>query len=222
VVTGRRKQAAASAGLAIIYVMAGRLGLMMDPVGGFATLVWPPAGIALAALLLFGLFLWPCVAAGALLVNLWAGAPVLTATGIALGNTLESLVVAHALRSIPGFTLSLSRVKDVLALALLAACGGAVAATIGAGTLRMSGVIESAAFGGAWRAWWFGDAIGMVIVAPLILVWWTQRAVRIQRARLAEAVVDQTSTHSTVKSRCSTRRSGDISFTPPISSSRSS
>jgi integral membrane sensor domain MASE1 len=74
--------------LAAAYVIAGRLGLMMDAVAGFATLVWPPSGISLAALVLYGRAVWPGVAAGAFLVNLWVGAPVPVALGIAGGNTI--------------------------------------------------------------------------------------------------------------------------------------
>ena len=72
-----------------IYFATAKLGLMIDAVGGFATLVWPPTGISLAALLLFGLRLWPGIALGAFLVNFLTGAPALTAGGMALGTTLE-------------------------------------------------------------------------------------------------------------------------------------
>ena len=92
---------AAGALLALVYVGIARFGLMMDAVAGFATLVWPPTGIALAALLLFGLRLWPAVTLGAFLVNFWIGASVPVASGIAVGNTLEALAAAYALRRIP-------------------------------------------------------------------------------------------------------------------------
>ena len=54
--------------------------------------------MALAALVLYGYRLWPGIALGAFLVNLSAGAPVLVAGGMALGNTLEALLV-HLHRS---------------------------------------------------------------------------------------------------------------------------
>ena len=76
--------------LAAVYTIVGRLGLLMDPVAGFATLVWPPSGIALAALVLYGRALWPGVALGAFFVNIWVGAPMPVALGIAAGNTLEA------------------------------------------------------------------------------------------------------------------------------------
>src|SRR5262245_32847821 len=80
--------------LASVYVGIARLGLAMDAVAGFATLVWPPTGIALAALLMFGYRLWPGIAVGAFVVNLWMGAKVPVALGIAVGNTAEALIGA--------------------------------------------------------------------------------------------------------------------------------
>src|SRR3954452_20326733 len=77
--------------LFLAYFVTARLGLLLDAVAGFATLVWPPTGIALAALLLFGTRLWPGVLAGALCVNLVVGASLPVASAIAVGNTLEAL-----------------------------------------------------------------------------------------------------------------------------------
>src|SRR5262245_59534613 len=96
-------QGARLSALAMVYVALGKVGLMMAPVSGFATLVWAPTGVALAALVLGGYRLWPGVAVGALVTNLWAGAPPLVACGMAVGNTLEAVVGAFALKSVPGF-----------------------------------------------------------------------------------------------------------------------
>src|SRR3954465_4214448 len=80
-----------AAGLAAVYFIVARVGLRIHAVGGFATLVWPPSGISLAALLVLGPRLWPGVAAGAFLANLATGAPPLVALGIAAGNAGEAL-----------------------------------------------------------------------------------------------------------------------------------
>src|SRR5947208_1455612 len=80
--------------LAAIYVGTARAGLMLGAIAGFATLVWAPTGIALAALLLYGFRLWPAIFVGAFVANLWTGAPVLAALGIASGNTLEAVAGA--------------------------------------------------------------------------------------------------------------------------------
>ena len=158
--------------LAAVYAVVGRLGLLMDPVAGFATLVWPPSGIALAALVLYGRALWPGVALGAFLVNVWVGAPLPVALGIALGNMLEAALGAWALSRISGFGPSLERLKDVVALVAVPAClTTAVGATLGTTSLLLGGIVDAARFRDVWQAWWVGDMIGDLLVAPLLLTW---------------------------------------------------
>jgi signal transduction histidine kinase len=173
--------------LALAYTTAAMLGLRMDAVAGFATLVWPPTGIALAALVCWGYRYWPAVFVGAFVVNAWTGAPVLVALAMAAGNTLESVAATYALRRIPGFSPSLSRVRDVLALIVLAAglCT-AISATIGVSSLRLGGVLASSEAADAWRAWWLGDLMGALVVAPVLFVFMTARPARVSRKRLAE------------------------------------
>src|SRR5713101_2652246 len=98
--------------LAGAYFAAAKLGLTAASLKGNVTPVWPPAGLALAALLLFGSRLWPGVALGALLVNATTpGVPFLSAIGVAAGNTLAALLAAYLLRR-AGFRLSLESVRD--------------------------------------------------------------------------------------------------------------
>jgi signal transduction histidine kinase len=170
--TSRPHYALAIIGLALVYIVAARAGLMMDAVAGFATLVWPPTGLALAALLLFGTRLWPGVFIGAFVANLLTGAPVPVALGIGLGNTLEVVLAAYALRRIPGFQVSLERLADVIGLIVLAAgLSTMVSATIGVISLYFGGIISSAQLAETWRAWWLGDLIADLLVAPVLLVW---------------------------------------------------
>ncbi|MEP6858554.1 MAG: MASE1 domain-containing protein [Gemmatimonadales bacterium] len=158
--------------LAAVYVVAARAGLMMDAVGGFATLVWPPSGLALAALLIFGRRLWPGILIGAFAANLLTGAPILVALGISAGNSLEAVLAVYALRRIPGFEPSLERVVDVIGLIVFAAVlSTLVAATIGVTSLYFGGIVSSSHFAETWRAWWLGDLIGDLLVAPVLLVW---------------------------------------------------
>src|SRR5438034_8966003 len=91
------------AAIAVLYVLAARAGLQLDAISGFATLVWPPTGIALAALLLGGFALWPGVFLGAVVANILTGAPLLIAGGIGIGNTLEALLAAYALTRLAKF-----------------------------------------------------------------------------------------------------------------------
>jgi signal transduction histidine kinase len=156
--------------LAALYIAAGRLGLQIDAVSGFAALVWAPSGIALAALLRYGLWLWPGVTIGALVVNLWIGAPLLAALGIAVGNTLEPVLATLLLRRF-GFS-GLARVRDVMMLFVVGAMlSTTVSATIGTVSLALAGVLSAAQFGITWLSWWLGDAIADLIVAPLLLAW---------------------------------------------------
>ena len=164
------RDAAAIALLAAGYVVAGRLGLVITAVGGFATPVWAPSGLSLAALVLFGQRLWPGIALGALLVNLWAGASAGVALGISAGNTLEAVLGAYALSRVPGFDPGLGRLKDVLAFVLLAALlSTVVSATVGVSTLFLGGILPRAELLATWRVWWVGDAVGDIVVAPLLM-----------------------------------------------------
>ena len=160
------------AAVAVVYALAARAGLTLDAVSGFASLIWAPTGIALAATLLAGLRIWPGVFVGAFVANLLTGAPALAAAGIATGNTLEAVVAAYALRSLPGFRVALDGLRDVLALIVFAALlSTMISATIGVASLYLAGLVPSEKLGETWRTWWVGDAIGALLVAPLILVW---------------------------------------------------
>lgn len=175
------------AGLGALYVAAGKFGLGIHAVAGFATLVWPPTGIALAALVLFGRRLWPGVFLGATIVNLWSGAPILVALAIGLGNTLEALFAAFALARLPGFRSALDRSRDAVGLVVLAGLlAPAIAATVGACSLALGGVVGWSGFAETWRAWWVGDLIGALVVAPVFLTW--RRAERLAGWRGLEAV----------------------------------
>jgi signal transduction histidine kinase len=168
----RLGSAASVLALAAVYFAAARLGLGLDAVAGFATLVWPATGIALAALVRFGYGLWPGIFLGAFVANLVTGAPPLVAVGIGIGNTLEAVAGTWALRLIPGFRPSLDRLPDVAGLIGLAAVlSTMLSATIGVASLHFGGVVPLAQTWTAWRAWWLGDLIADLVVAPGLLVW---------------------------------------------------
>jgi len=173
--------------LGIVYAGAGKAGLKLDAVSGFATLVWPPTGISLAALLLFGHRLWPGIYLGAVLANLWSGAAVPVAVAIGLGNTLEAVAGAWALRALRVRN-SLDRLRDVVTLIGMAALASTlVSATIGVTSLRFGGIVSPHQFLETWRAWWLGDVLGDLVVAPLLLTWGSARHVTPPRRRSAEA-----------------------------------
>ena len=154
------------------YFGTAKLGLQLASEHPSITAVWPPTGIALAALFVWGYRLWPGVALGAALANTFTGdAPPVAVVGITIGNTLEALVGVYLLR-LARFRPALDRVRDVLALVVLA--GGLstmVSATLGVTSLWIGDRIEGVGdLPSAWRVWWLGDMAGDLLVAPLLLV----------------------------------------------------
>jgi signal transduction histidine kinase/CheY-like chemotaxis protein len=175
--------------LAAAYVLLARFGLAMHAINVFAALVWVPSGLSLAAILLLGRRYWPSIFVGATVVNFWAGAPLLVAVAIGAGNTLEAVIGAWALGRVPGFRRSLDRVADVLGLIVLAAIGSTtVSATIGVASLVAAGLVAPSGWPRTWGAWWLGDAIGDLIVAPLILTSIPSRDASPRRPRTLEGL----------------------------------
>ncbi|MFI2433530.1 MASE1 domain-containing protein [Streptomyces sp. NPDC018693] len=155
------------------YYAAGRLGLMRQLVveGAVFTPIWPPTGVAVAALLIIGPRCWPGIALGALLVILSITTDLTPAvTGNLIGNTLAPVCAYLMLRRV-GFRTGLSRLKDGLALVFLGALTAMlISATTGVGLLVLTDKLPAHAFWPVWLAWWVGDAMGVLIVTPMLLV----------------------------------------------------
>ena len=157
--------------LALLYFVLARLGLSVSAVGGFASLVWPPAGVSVAVLMIAGIRFWPGIFIGAMLANLTVGANLFAAVGIGLGNTAEA-IVAVVLLNRAGFRYTLHRLKDVFSLAAFGSgVSSFVSATIGVFCLWGTQAIATNAVGETWRAWWLGDAIGILVLTPFLLFW---------------------------------------------------
>ncbi len=152
------------------------------------TAVWPPTGFAIAALILLGKRNALGVFLGALIANATAGEPFWVAGGIAAGNTLEALFGAALLQR---FELEprLARVRDVLLLIIAAFVSPFISATIGVASLVAGGVQPFSASAALWGVWWTGDALGAVIVAPLILIWSAPTPARRRRMASSEGVI---------------------------------
>ncbi len=168
--------------LAGAYFVTGKLGLLLALPPGYATAVWPPSGIALAGLLLFGYRAWPGVWLGSFSVNVGTSVALsgaglsLTAIGvpasIAAGATLQAVFGVFLLRRYVKFPTALADEKDVGRFLLL--CGvlsPLVNATIGTTALLLTGAIASSAYPFSWWTWWVGDAIGIILFTPLVFVW---------------------------------------------------
>ncbi len=157
--------------LAALYFITGRLGLKFDAASGFATLIWAPSGIAIAALFLFGFRYVPAIFLGAFLTNLSIGAAPFVALGIGFGNMLEAVIGVGFLR-IFKFEASLTRVQHIITLILpVAGLATAIAAFCSVTTLYVAGAVYASAYIDTWLSWWIGDMMGILLVTPVIFVW---------------------------------------------------
>jgi PAS domain S-box-containing protein len=157
--------------VALAYLLAARLGLSLASVHTNVSPVWPPTGVAIASLLLFGRSLWPAILFGAFAANLWTGVSIPTAGGIALGNTLEAVLAVSLLTRGKAST-RLDSVPHVLRFLLFAVIlSPMVGATVGNLSLCLGGAAAWNQFGQLWLTWWSGDGFGALVVAPFVLAW---------------------------------------------------
>jgi integral membrane sensor domain MASE1/anti-sigma regulatory factor (Ser/Thr protein kinase) len=158
--------------VAVAYVAAAKLGFTLAFTTKQVTAVWPPTGIALAALLLWGYRVWPGIWLAAFASNALSSEPAWTAAAIATGNTLAPVFANFLLRRFGGFENGLERVRDVLLLALFgSAIAMTISATNGVAELALAGIVPWSAFPSVWWVWWAGDAMGVLFVTPLLLTW---------------------------------------------------
>lgn len=177
-----------AAALAAGYFVTAKLGLELAIDPGNATALWAPTGISLAALLLFGIRLWPGVTLGAFLANATTDVSLAATAAIAVGNTLEVVIGAYLLNRV-GFRTALERVRDVVAFVAFAGIVSTmVGATVGASSLWLSGAIRFVDYDNQWTVWWIGDAMGNLFVATFLLVWWSKPLERIEGRRAMEAL----------------------------------
>ncbi|MCX5054241.1 MULTISPECIES: MASE1 domain-containing protein [unclassified Streptomyces] len=156
--------------VAALYFGSAKLGLLQQLVRGQVTPLWPPSGIAVASLLLRGRRVWPGIALGAFLVNVSLGPSLPAVLAIAAGNTVAPLC-SYALLRRAGFRNALDRLRDALALIFLGALAGMlVSATTGTSSLVLAGALDVGDFWPTWWVWWTGDAMGVMVVAPVLLV----------------------------------------------------
>lgn len=171
--------------VAVANAVAGRLGLSLAIAPGFATAVFPPSGVALAALLLWGTRLWPGVWLGSFAFNLHlalgsspeatliGAAPV--AASIAVGSTLQACLGVWLVRRLVGSSNAFVHERDIFAFVLIGGPASCVlAASWGVATLSLAGLIQPGETVYTWFTWWVGDAIGVLIFAPLVMASWGQ------------------------------------------------
>jgi len=158
--------------VAVVYFAGAELGLSLASLHTNVTAVWPPTGIAIASLLIFGRRVWPGIFVGALAANLMTAIPVLSSFGIATGNTFEAIVAYWLLQRSQRWKGSFESVGDVLRFVVYAAVlAPMVSATIGSLSVCFGDPGQWAKFTSLWLTWWTGDGFGALIVSPLLLAW---------------------------------------------------
>jgi PAS domain S-box-containing protein len=159
-------------GVALIYFGFAKLGLQLASVNPSASPIWPPTGIALAAVLLGGLRLWPAILFGAFAANLATAGTPETSLVIALGNTLEAVVGGFLIGRWSGGAETFTSPARVAKFALISVGPTTViSATVGVLTLALAGFAQWANFPAIWVTWWLGDAAGALVVTPAIVLW---------------------------------------------------
>lgn len=178
------------AGVALLYFVVAIVGLQFAVVGSTVTLVWPSSGIALVVVLSLGYRMALGIALGALVANAWMGLPILLAGGIAIGNALEAVMGAWLLTRFASLRRELDRHRDVFALIVLAAMvSTALSAVVGVGTLTLGGVVPFESYLSVWMIWWLGDMMGVLMVAPPLLIWLNHPPPVLSKLQIVEALL---------------------------------
>jgi signal transduction histidine kinase len=157
------------AGLFLVYGFSAYFGLKFSAINKFSALVWLPSGIAFAAMVISGRWVWPAVFFSAFAVNYYTGAPFAAAIGIAAGNTLEGVAAASLCSTSRGFRVSLDRLSDVIKLISASVVCTLISASIGVTSLWLNGTLSGPQVLDSWTQWWAGDALGAMSITPLLL-----------------------------------------------------
>ena len=173
--TGWRAKARYLAALVVVaagYYALAKLGLRLASINPSASPIWPPTGLALAAVLLGGLRIWPAIFIGAFAANATTAGTLETSALIALGNTLESVAGGYLIGRWAGGAQTFESPVRVAKFALVAVGPATViSASIGVVTLCVAGLAAWTKFTPIWVTWWLGDAAGALVVTPVIVLW---------------------------------------------------
>jgi signal transduction histidine kinase/CheY-like chemotaxis protein len=158
--------------IGVIYFVLAKGGLALASIHPSATPIWPPTGVALAAVLLWGYRTWPAIFAAAVIANATTAGSVATAIAIATGNSLEAVVGAYLINRWSSGCNTFSRPNSVAKFALICiVIATPISASIGLTSLATAGYIERTNFANAWVTWWLGDVTGALVIAPVIVLW---------------------------------------------------
>lgn len=158
--------------IGVIYFVLAKGGLTLASIHPSATPIWPPTGVALAAVLLWGYRTWPAIFIAAMIANATTAGSVATAIAIATGNTLEAVVGAYLVNRWSSGCTTFSRPNSVAKFALICiVIATPISASIGLTSLAAAGYIDRTNFVNAWVTWWLGDVTGALVITPVIVLW---------------------------------------------------
>jgi signal transduction histidine kinase len=158
--------------IGVIYFVLAKGGLALASIHPSATPIWPPTGVALAAVLLWGYRTWPAIFIAAMIANATTAGSVATAIAIATGNTLEAVVGAYLVNRWSSGCNTFSRPNSVAKFALICiVIATPISASIGLTSLAAAGYIDRTNFVNAWVTWWLGDVTGALVITPVIVLW---------------------------------------------------
>jgi integral membrane sensor domain MASE1 len=177
--TRRRSFFLACLALTAAYTVSGKLALLLAVPPGYASPVFPPAGIAVAAMLIGGPATLPWTFLGSLALNGWTGysaahtigvAELGAAVAIAGASTLQAAAGGAVLRRAVGSPAPLDNGRDLARFLLLSPAFCVTSATLSMGSLLLLGVVKLPDLLGNWASWWIGDTLGVLVVLPLMLI----------------------------------------------------
>jgi signal transduction histidine kinase len=166
------------AGVALLgaaYYGAAKLGQTLRYTASVSA-IWPPAGLGMAALYVFGLRWWPGVLLGETIINAELvfdnpAFPVGSVIGQQVGNMAELIVGAWLLRRLIGQRAALDRASQVAGMIVAVGAATAISASVGTLSIYAGDVIQRQELANFWRTWWLGDTAGALVVLPLFLTW---------------------------------------------------
>lgn len=179
-----RKRVFEVIGIALLYFVVARLSLLLAFGQTNASPVWPPSGIAFAAVLLWGYRIWPGIMAGAFfsnvvvfLINKAAGVAVITTASffISIGNTLEAVTGGILLHHLIGIRNPMDRVQDIFKFVCVAMVMCLVSSAVGPALVCLTGIVPWSVYQTVWFTWWLGDTTGILTLAPIFLIWYQHK-----------------------------------------------
>lgn len=182
------RKLAIMAALTIVYVIASKYGLQLAYSNPSISPVWPPAGIAISALLLLGIGFWPAVFIGSFFTNYMISSPTV-AIGISIGNTLEAIVAVFLIMKLANGRDMFDKAGHVLRFSAIVIVAALIGATIGSLSLAFGGFLKWDLFFDSWSTWWLGNLIGAVLFVPLIVLWSRDSKIKLETRKIIEFAI---------------------------------